>query len=119
MLWTLLGPIAFTKVVSPQRAALGENLKDMPVSFFHGIEHVVDEFPWDVFMEKVAHRIDEDHSGALPRKWLGQPLVTQRKVESDFERVSGSPTESLGEPLGVTIVTATAYFGAARDRVPS
>src|SRR5882757_2530059 len=45
------------------------------------------------FMEKVAHRVDENHARLFPGKRLQQPLRSDGEVKAVLERMSGHAAE--------------------------
>ena len=40
----------------------------MPVRFHHDASDAFNVIVWNVFVEKVAHRVHEDHAGRSPRE---------------------------------------------------
>ena len=72
----------------------------------------------DLLVKQVAHGVDEDHAGLLPRERLGQPLGAQGQVEAVFEGMAGRVSEALGQKLGVAVVAATGDLGAAGNGIP-
>ncbi len=110
--------IPLPDVVAHERAALGQHLVDMPVRLLHGIEHVVDECAVDVLVEKVAHRVHEDHPRLFPEHGLLQPRRPECQVEALLVRVPGNATPALCEAFSIAVVATRTDLGAARHRVP-
>lgn len=50
--------------------ALGQDLVGVPVRFHHDASDAFNIVVRNVFVEKVAHRVHEDHAGRSPREWL-------------------------------------------------
>lgn len=90
----------------------------MPVRAVHDIEDALDVVGRNLFMEKIAHRVDEDSFGALPVEWQFQHLRLQCELKS--VPVVGLPhrLQALRKALGIAMLAAGAYLGAAGDRVP-
>src|ERR1700722_20157721 len=93
--------IPLIEIAGEQRTALGEYLEGMPVRPFHGVEHLVDEGPRHLFMEEVAHRIDEDAPWRFPGQGLDKPRRSQREIEAIPERMVPHAAEAFGKALGV------------------
>jgi hypothetical protein len=54
-------------------------------------------------MKQVAHGVDEDHSGPVPEKRLGELLWYQTEVESLFVGVPRDAAEAFGERLCIAV----------------
>ena len=110
--------IPILQVTPHERASLGKHLKDVPVGSLHGVENAVDEIYRYVFVEKVAHGIDEDFAWPLPGKRLRKPFRAERKVEALLEGMSRCAPKSLGDSLSVAIIATARDLGAARNWIP-
>ena len=110
--------IAGVDVAAHQRAAFGEDLEDVLVGLFHGVEHAVDEVNRHVLVKHVAHGVDEDHPRAAPFEGLVQPLGAEHEVEAVLVGVALHTPEALGETLRVAVITTDPDLGTAGDRIP-
>ena len=97
---------------------LGQNLKAMVRGAAHDVKDFQYELQRDIFVEKVAHGIDEYCSGLLP----AQRYLEQMRMQGNAEAVgivsAARSFEAKCEALGVAIAAAYAYFCAACYRVP-
>src|SRR5713226_9179766 len=62
--------------------ALGKDLIGVPVGGDHDFSGSSDVFLRHVFMEEVAHGIDEDHLGGAPAKGLSELFGHKTQIES-------------------------------------
>ena len=99
--------------------AFGEDLEDVPVGSSHDVADASDEIGRDVFVEQVAHRVDEDLPRPFPVQRLLQLLGHESEIEALFKRVSGHTAKALSEDLRIAELAAGAHLCAASDRVPS
>ncbi len=106
------------RLVAHEGASLGQNLKDVPVRSFHGIKDTVDELCRDLLMEKVTHRIDEDHAWPLPAERLPYPLGAQCEIKAIFKWMPWDSPPAFCKALGVAIVAAASDLRASGDRIP-
>jgi len=78
----------------------------------------LDEFPRDLFVKQIAHRIHKDQSRLTPG--LGQ--IDDIFVERNFEAVMISSIahrlEAQSQTLGIAILATSADLRAAGDRIP-
>src|SRR5205823_2935574 len=72
----------------------------------------------DPLVEKVAHRVHEDHSRAAPLQRLAQALRPQAEVEPLLVMMAANAAPPLGEGLRVTVGAPRAHLIATGDRVP-
>src|SRR4051812_23782931 len=86
--------------------SLSQDLEFMPVRLLHRIEYEIDEAERDFFVEKIAHRVDEDHLGVAPAKRLLQPFGPKLEVKAVFKGMAWHTAESFREALGITMITA-------------
>jgi hypothetical protein len=68
--------------------ALGEDLKNVPVSTSHNVADARDVLEWNVLVKEVAHRVDKDLPRASPVQRLLELLGHDSQVEALLERVS-------------------------------
>jgi len=76
--------------------ALGQYLKYMLSRLSHYLENLVDIVEWDLFMEEIAHTVDEDSSRGSPTDWQLKTIGMER----DLAEIP--PTPALGQALGIT-----------------
>src|SRR5690606_39891241 len=100
-------------VFAHERTAFRQNLKHMPVGFLHHVKNAINERAIDILVEEIAHRIHEDHAWLLPDKRLLEPRRPEPQTETLLVWMAGNTAPSLGEALGITIVTPAADLGAA------
>lgn len=98
--------------------ALGEDLKQMPVSLSHDLSNATDVVGWNAIVKEVAHRVDENLPRATPVQWLLKLFGHQSEVEALLEGVSRHAAEALREHLRVAELAARAHLRAAANRVP-
>ena len=98
--------------------ALGQDLKDMPVGLPHDSGDLQNVAIGNGLVEEIAHRIDEDLSGAFPAKGLRKFLRNQPNVESLFEGMSRNTSKTLCKSLRIAVLTSGADLRAASDRIP-
>ena len=91
----------------------------MSVHLLHDVRDPKHELVWNVFLEKVAHRIHEHHARSLPPSWFAQLFGNQSQVEPLLVRMTMHAAKTLGEGLGVTMGTTGTNFDASPDRIPS
>src|SRR5262249_44804875 len=101
-----------------QRAALREDLIDVPVGALHGVEDLGDMRFRHRLMEKIAHRVDEYHPGLFPIERLREALGPDGEIEAVLERMTRDTAEAFGKTGGVAVIASGADLGAAGDRVP-
>ena len=109
-----LCPKEFTKTSGP----LGEHLVGVPVSPQHHERNSLDVFVGNFLVKKVAHRVDEDHSGLLPPDWLQQFFRHKPQIKALFVRMPRHASEPLREDLGVAVSAPGTDLGAASNWVP-
>jgi hypothetical protein len=90
----------------------------MPGCFNHRLEYPLNEIERNVFMEEIAHGVDEDSRRLLPLKWLSQPLRAQLQVKSELVRVARDTAKSLSKRLGVAMPATRTNLHAPRHGVP-
>ena len=117
--WHTPASVTSTDVVTHERAALGQHLVHVPVRALHRIKHPINERPVNVLVEKVAHRIDENHPRPLPLARLLKPRRPQRQVEALLIRMTDDATPAFRKARRIAIVTPGSDLGATRHRVPS
>ena len=96
-----------------------EDLVGMPVGGGHDPRDAQDVVLRDVFVEEVAHRIDEDHPRPRPTHGLAKLLGNKAEVEAAFVWMPRDPAKPLGEGLGVAVCTPRADLRAAAHGIPS
>jgi hypothetical protein len=78
----------------------------------------VDEGRWHIFVEEIAHRVDEDHLRLLPLK----RKVENVWVESETEAVPIVRLTHRFKPLrhsfGIAVLAARAYLGTTGEWIP-
>ena len=104
----------------------------------HDIEEMANEIERNVFVEQVAHRIDEDNPGGVPPKRIFRRLVVQKDgsvppaplidhlqvvggsagVAPSCPRPLGHRGQTFGHALGVAVRASWAHLRAPHDRVP-
>jgi hypothetical protein len=67
----------------------------MPGRAFHGVEYLIEVFPWYSFMEKIAHGVHENLARARPAERLIETLWSQCEVEARNERMASYSPEAL------------------------
>src|SRR5665213_3609029 len=87
--------IPLAEVVAHEGASLREDLEDMPFGRFHRVEHPGDERVRHLFVEEVAHRVDENHPGPPPCKRLVQPFGSKGQIESVLEGMARDTPPAL------------------------
>src|SRR6202022_2153265 len=87
-------------------------------SLFHRVEHSLDVSAGNFLVKKIAHRIHEDHSRALPYKRLQEPLGPKREVESGLKRMPRHAAKPLGKSSGIAVVATRTDLRAPGHRVP-
>ena len=87
-------PVTVIDEFLQERTALGQHLIDVPVRPFHRVEHGGDMRFRNVLVKKIAHRIDEDHTGPLPLKRLGQPFGPEASGQSQSRTDAPAHRES-------------------------
>src|SRR5271157_4477827 len=107
-----------TKHLAHSLRPLGQYLEGMPARLLHHTANLLDVRIRHVFVEKVAHRVDEDHPRFAPAQGIGQLFGHEPQVESLLVGMTRNAPEPLGEGLGVTVRAPGADFRAAPDRVP-
>ena len=90
----------------------------MPVRAVHDIEDAFDVVSRDLFMEEIAHRVDEDALRGLPVKRQFQHLRLQRELKSIPVVGLSHRLQALRKTLGIAMLAAGAYLGASGDRIP-
>ena len=70
------------------------------------------------FMKKVAHRVDEDHTGAFPFNGNVEVLRHKNNIEAMFERMSFDASPAFSKGVSITVFTTITYFITSSDRVP-
>jgi len=112
------GPFEGVAQVVQALGPLGQHKEAMPRGLLHHREDAVDERQGHLGVKEVAHGVDEDGLGLLPRQGEGEHLGLQG--EGEAVDVVGLPhrLEALGHPLGIAVQAARADFGAPRDGVP-
>ena len=84
----------------------------------HDVEDFLDEIEGDVFMEEVAHGVDEDGAGFFPAEGDIKGVVVEGGAKAVTVVGLAHGVEASGESLGVAVLAAGADFGAAGDGVP-
>jgi len=86
----------------------------MPVRAAHHIEDLLDEVDGHVFVEEVAHGVDEDDLRLLPTQRDFQCLRMQREFEAVNVVGLAHGVQTLCHTLGIAMLTARADLGTAR-----
>src|SRR5258706_9311601 len=81
MRWSRRAPVAAPQEVAHQRRTLRQDLKGVPVRLLHRVKDAPDELLRHVFVEEIAHRIDEDHARTAPAQRLIKALRSQCQIE--------------------------------------
>ena len=90
----------------------------MPVCSAHYIKNFFYKVERHIFMEQIAHGIDENSARlAHPPRQVDQ-VVVQREVEAVGVAGIAHRLEPLGHALGVTVAAAFGDLGTAGDGVP-
>ena len=97
---------------------LREHLIGMPVCLIHDLCNPADVIIRNVFVEQIAHRIDEDHPGGPPAERLQELFRNEPKVESLLVRVARHSTKALCESFSVAMRAAGADLRASPHRIP-
>ena len=110
------------EVLAHERCSLGEHLENDGVGHFHLVVDLVPEAIWDLIMVQVAHRINEDQSGAsgsVLGDWSPAPGGPKPiRMDLDGGKVGIAPEATSGEGLGVAVFAPWRDLGAACSRVP-
>jgi hypothetical protein len=95
-----------------------QNLKDMVRAVFHYLENLLYKCKRNVFMEEVAHGVDEDYFRAAPSGGDRKRV----RMERDFKTVPivfhAHCLEAARKSFRVTVGASLADARAARHRVP-
>src|SRR5258708_7221339 len=94
---------------------LRQNLVGVPVCSRHHASNRDYVIIWHVLVEKVTHRVDENHPRSTPAKRVAKFLRNNPQIEAKLEGMAGHATKSLGESLGVAMHTAGADLGASSN----
>jgi hypothetical protein len=84
----------------------------------HGLKNALDEFQWDIFVEKVTHSVDENHARLFPSERFSGQILMQGKIESVSIPVHPHCFEPFGQAFRITIHTASAQLCASGYRIP-
>src|SRR5260370_1927112 len=117
MWWGRAVFISVAKIPHHERTALGQNLKRMPASDLHGIEHGVDKMLRHLFVKEVAHRVHKNSPRLAPLKRLREAFGPQCEIKPVFEGVPRNAAKSLGKALRVAQGTTTGDLRTAGHRV--
>lgn len=118
--------------------AFGEDLEGVLRAAVHGVEDALHEFERDIFVEQIAHGVDEDGARQTPGKRVADGGVIEKDaavpaaaVVNDAcivrhapggiaagDRRAGHGGEAFSHAFGVTVGTAGRDFFAADDGVP-
>jgi hypothetical protein len=114
----IAGPREARSKATQPGCPLCEDLEVVPMGAAHHCEGLTDEILRDLFVEEVAHAVDEDPSRLAPAK--GEPELIW--MESDLKAIPVTRVphglQSPGEPLRIAVLAARADLGAPRDWVP-
>ena len=69
-------------------------------------------------MEKVAHRVNENHFWLFGAQRLIDPVGTKNQIKTMFKWMVFDPPETLGKALSITVIAARADLRATGHRVP-
>src|SRR5579884_932525 len=72
----------------------------------------------DFFVEKVAHRIDENHLWRAPAEWFAELLRHKAQIETLLERMARNTAKPLSKCLGVAMQASGTDLCATAHRVP-
>lgn len=89
------------KQVTHTSRPFGQDLIRMPVRRQHDINDFTNIIIRNIGQKQVAHGVDEDHTGARPKKRLAQLLGDEPQVETLFVGMPGDPAKPLGERGGI------------------
>ena len=98
---------------------LGQNLISVPVSSRHHAGNRDNIIIRHVLVEKVAHRVDENHPGSSPAQWVAELFRNDSQIETKFKRMVGHATKPFSESLRVAMQTAGADLRASANGIPS
>src|SRR5712692_6181911 len=90
----------------------------MPIRNHHDANDGDDVFVRNGFLEKITHRVDEDHLGLSPFEWLVQLLRNRSWVEPLLIRMIRNISKSFGEAFGVTVGASGTDLHAAPNGIP-
>jgi len=90
----------------------------VPVSLPHGAEDGLHEGKWDVLVEQIAHRVDEDQPRTFPCKRYVQALRPELQVETLLVRMIRYTAKPLRERLGIAVGASRTDLVATSDGVP-
>src|SRR6266536_3796544 len=98
--------------------ALGKDLEGVLRTLAHDRERALDEFERDLVLEKVAHRIDEDHARLRPSLRGIEKICMKRRRETRGVTRAPHRVQSFRHALRVAVLAALADLAAAGYRVP-
>ena len=87
----------------------------MPVRRCHDPRDFDDVFVGNVLVEKVAHRIHEDHPGRSPTERIAELFGHDAQIKAELKWMVRNSAPALGERFCVTVKTARADFRAAAN----
>lgn len=111
-------PVEFAIERCESIGALGEHLKAVPVRAAHDVEDALDVLDRHIFVEEIAHRVDEDAAGSAPANGVAQLFGNESKIETELKGVALHAAEPLRKRLGVAVHTARTHLGAPAHRIP-
>jgi hypothetical protein len=118
MRWRRSGFVAIVDEFLQQRAALREDLIDVPVGALHCVEDLGDVRFRHRLMKKIAHRVDKNHAGLFPVERLHEAFRPDGEIKTVFEGVSRHAAEAFGEAGGIAIIAAGTDLCATGHGVP-
>ena len=100
----------------------------MPVSVAHDLKDTLDEVSWDLLVEEVAHRVDEDVAGVAPTQRNLERVGVQSEAEAGTAATRNAVMlvlglahvlETSGEIERIAMSATGRNAVATRDRIPS
>lgn len=80
--WSSICTVPPLHVAVHPGAALGEDLKAVPMRSFHCFKDSIDEWKRYLLVKEIAHRVYEDQPRTPPPERLLEPLGAQRQIET-------------------------------------
>lgn len=112
-------PVEFAIERCESIGALGEHLKAVPVRAAHDVEDALDVLDRHIFVEEIAHRVDEDRLRLFPLQRKVEHLRLKRERKAVPIVRLPHRLQPLRHALRIAVLAPRADFRATRDRVPS
>src|SRR5712664_1920456 len=98
---------------------LRKDLVRVPLSLDHYVGDSLNVIVGNTILEKVTHRVDENHFWLVPSQRFAQLLGDQSKVETLFVWMSFNSAKPFSENFGIAVFASRANFRATAHGIPS